>query len=385
MNYLRPVLVTALLLGWSMIANGCQAREVGETAVAVGTGADWVQDSFMISVQLAQAVNQEQAGSQEGPLFIVLSERAQSPSESARRLTLKIPRLPLWFHASTLVMGEDLAKHGVTEMVDFLSRNVNVRKNSMMVIARGATAAEVFQVETPLEPYSAVAIRRILETQENQAGIYVPMTLADFLYRLATPGIDPVLPQVKIITNGGQKLLKIDGMAVFRGPELVGELNETESRGFRFLRQDLIRGGLIIIPAPGDEGRYVTIELLSSRAAVKPILEDGQLRILVEVTADGNFYDQTSGQPLLTLENFRHMEKITAQQMEKEMYQTVRKAQQYQADILGWGRQVNISHPTIWSQVEKDWPEVFAQLEVDIKVNFKLRRTYLNDRSFVIK
>ncbi len=385
MKYLGLALVTILLLSWSLIITGCQSREVEQTAIAVGTAADWSEDSFVVTVQLAQAVTQEQSSTQESPESIVLSERGQTLSESARRLNLLLPRLPLWFHASTLLLGEDLAKRGITDIVDFLYRSINIRHNTLLVMTRGATAAEVLQVQTPLEPHSAAAIRRILETQENQTGIYVPITVDEFLYRIATPGIDPVLPQVTIIIQGGQKLLKIDGMAVFRGTEWAGELNETESRGFRFLSPKQIRGGLIIIPAPGDETRFVTIELISSQAKAKPILEEGQLRMLVEIKADGNFYDQTSPLPLVNLETFNILEEMTAHQMEKEIYQAVRKAQEYKADIFGWGRLVQINDPALWSQVEKDWPEVFSQIAVDVKVDFELRRTYLTDRSFIIK
>lgn len=385
MKYLGLALVTILLLSWSLIITGCQSREVEQTAIVVGTAADWSEDSFVVTVQLAQAVTQEQSSTQESPESIVLSERGQTLSESARRLNLLLPRLPLWFPASTLLLGEDLAKRGITDIVDFLYRSINIRHNTLLVMTRGATAAEVLQVQTPLEPHSAAAIRRILETQENQTGIYVPITVDEFLYRIATPGIDPVLPQVRIIIQGGQKLLKIDGMAVFRGTEWAGELNETESRGFRFLSPKQIRGGLIIIPAPGDETRFVTIELISSQAKAKPILEEGQLRMLVEIKADGNFYDQTSPLPLVNLETFNILEEMTAHQMEKEIYQAVRKAQEYKADIFGWGRLVQINDPALWSQVEKDWPEVFSQIAVDVKVDFELRRTYLTDRSFIIK
>lgn len=385
MKYLRLALATALLLGCSLIINGCQSREVEQTAIAIGTAADWSEDSFIVSAQLAQVATQQQSASQEGPQYIVLSERGKTLSESARRLTLTLPRFPLWFHASTLVLGENLAKRGLTDVVDFFPRNNNIRQNTLIVMSRGATAAEILQVQTPLEPHSAVGIRRILETQQNIVGIYVPVTLAEFLQRMASPGIDPVLPQVKIITYGDLKFLKIDGTAVFRGPELVGELNETESRGFRFLSPGQIRGGIIVIPAPGDEARYVTIELLTSQATVKPIWEEGQLRMLVEINAEGNFYDQTSDKQLLTLGNFSLVEEQTARQIEKEIYQAVRKAQEYQADIFGWGRQVNIHNPDLWAQVESDWPEVFSQMDVTVKAKFEMRRTYLNDRSFLIE
>lgn len=385
MRCLRLAFLALAWLGWSVLLGGCGATEVEQTSIAVGTAADWSEGDYVISVQLAKVLTPDQAVSIEGPLFVVMSEHGQTPSEAARRMSLTSPRRPLWFHASTLLLGEDLARHGISDMVDFLTRNPNIRKNSLLVMTRGATPEEILKIDTPLEPYSAVAIRRILETQEEQLGIYIPVTLGDFLINLATTGIDPVLPQVRIISDHGKKLMKIEGTAVFRGPEWVGELNETESRGLRFLSKEQIRGGLIVIPAPGDETRHVTIELISSQARTKPVFEDGQVRMMVEVETEGNFYDQTSAQQLLNLETIDHLEELVAQQMEKEMYQTIRKAQGYQADILGWGLLLDINYPQIWQEVEPDWPEVFAAMPVDIKVNFDLRRTYLTDQSFVIK
>lgn len=385
MRYLRLACLALAWLGWSVLLGGCVATEVEQTAIAVGIAADWSEGDYVVSVQLAKVLTPDQAGSVEGPLFVVMSERGQTPSEAARRVTLTLPRIPLWFHASTLVLGEDLARRGITDIVDFLTRNPNLRKNTLMVMTRGAKPEEVFKIDTPLEPHSAVAIRRILETQEEQTGIYSPVTLGDFVSNLAAAGIEPVLPQVRIISDHGKERLKIEGTAVFRGPEWVGELNETESRGLRLLSEEQIRGGLLVVPAPGDETRYVTIEVISSQATMKPVFEDGQVRMMAKVEADGNFYDQTSSQPLLNLETIDLLEELVAGQMEKEMYQAIRKAQGYQADIFGWGRLLDINHPEIWQQVEPDWPEIFAAMPVDIKVNFSLRRTYLTDRSFIIK
>lgn len=376
-----------LLFSWALVlimmsASGCQALDVQDTAIAIGAAADWKDEEFIVSAQVAKPVTQEQGTSPEEAQFEVISEQGKSVSDAARRISLTLPRIPLWFHASTLVLGEDISKQRLAEMVDFLARNRNIRKNTLIVVARGSLGSDLLKVNTPLEPHSAAAIRRILETQEEQAGIYMPVTLGDFLRNLTMPGIDPVLPEVAVVSDHGSQLLKVVGTAVFSGPVMVGELNESESRGFRFLSDKTIRGGLIIIPAPDDEQRNVTIELIASQAQTTPVFQDGQLRMKIKVLADGNFYEQTSSQPLLELAAFKKMEELTAQQMKKEMHQAIGKAQFYQADILGWGRLLEIYYPAIWKQVEKDWPQIFPDLETDIDVEFSLRRTYLTDQSF---
>lgn len=379
-NYLVFMILGLVFIVTS--ASGCQSLDVQDTAIAIGAAADWKDEEFIVSIQVAKHMTQEQGTSPEEVQFEVISEQGKSVSDAARRISLTLPRIPLWFHASTLVLGEDIAEHRLTEMADFLARNRNVRKNTLIVVARGSLGSELLKVNTPLEPHSAVGIRRILENQEEQAGIYMLVTLGDFLQNLTMPGIDPVIPEVAIVSDHGKPLIKAVGTAVFSGPVMVGELNESESRGFRFLSDKSIRGGLIIIPAPDDEQRNVTIELIASQAQTIPVFQNGELRMKIKVLADGNFYEQTSSQPLLELATFKEMEYLTAQQMKKEMYKAIGKAQLYQADILGWGRLLEIYHPAIWKQVEKDWPQIFPDIETDIDVEFSLRRTYLTDQSF---
>lgn len=366
---------------------GCQMVEVNDTAVVTGIAIDWKNHEFLVTAQIAEPQTQEQAGSQEGPPFVIVSESGQSISEAARRIMLTLPKLPLWFNASTLVLGEELAWHGLTPMTDFLARNRNLRKNTLIVLSRGVPdSSDILKVHTPLEPHSGTAIRRILEIQERQTGLYVPVTLAEFLRKLSTPGVDPTMPQVRIKEERGKRLLTIDGTAVFRGPLLVGELNEPESRGFRFLSPDRIRGGLVVIPSPGDSSRKVTIELITSLAVAKPVWdEEGNLRMQIKVQAEGNFYEQTSREQLLTLPVFAQLEQLTAQEMKQEMEQALHKAQSLQADIFGWGRLVESHHPQAWKELQADWPQVFSQLDADISVDFKLRRTYLTDRSFIFR
>ncbi|MGR6837185.1 Ger(x)C family spore germination protein [Syntrophomonas erecta] len=381
MKSLVYVLIPLILI----IGCGCQATEVNDTAVAMGLGIDWQEEHFVLTSQLARPTTQEQSGSSEDSQFIVLSEKGKTPTEAARRVMLTLPKIPLWFHASTILIGENLAQEQLPLLVDFLCRNRNIRKNSLVVITRGSTPAQIYELQSPLEPHSAVAIRRTLEIQEKQAGIYMPVTLGDFLSKLSTPGIEPVVPRVEIIPNGNQKMLKIEGTAVFRGPQMVGELNAQESQGYRFLSPKRIRGGLFVIPALDYPERWISIELITSIADAKPVIENNQLKMQIDIIADGNFYEQTSPEQLLSLKKFNQVQRLAQEQMTKQAVQAINRAQTLKADIFGWGRLVESSYPDLWQEIKQDWPETFSQLDYNINIQFELRRTYLTDSSFVFR
>jgi hypothetical protein len=95
-------------------------------------------------------------------------------------------------------VGESLAQTDMALMADFQTRSRLVRKNILVIVTHNATPDQVLAVQTPLESYSALAIDGIFRIQEKQLGIYMPVKLSEVLEKFATPGVEPVIPQVAI-------------------------------------------------------------------------------------------------------------------------------------------------------------------------------------------
>jgi Ger(x)C family germination protein len=292
---------------------------------------------------------------------------------------------PLWSHSDLILLGENLAQKDVALFTDFFARNRFVRKNIPLLITRGVSPADTLEVKTPLEPHSAHAITGMLKIQEKQLGLYVPVNMSDFLEKMATPGIEAVLPQITIEKQGEKSLLKLEGTAVFKDRKMVGSMDEMESRGYRWMQARMIEGGLIIIPSPLDKTKLITLELTRSKATIKPEIQNNTIKMKITIKAEGNFYEQNSEGDILTLENVPKMEALADEEIARQISLCITKAQSLASDILGWGKMVNSQDPALWKTLEKDWPQIFAGMEYDIKVKYELRRTYLTDKSFVFR
>ena len=248
------------------------------------------------------------------------------------------------------------------------------------------------QLKTPPENHSLVALEKILRGQQNYAEIYLPVTLREFRTKYATPGVEPVLPQVRIEENAGKNPAHSWGGGISRTPPLVGELDEIESRGLRFLDAGECGGGLVTVNLSGNRQsgpleEMVSMEIIRSRARCTPLInEDGSIETLIDIEADGNLYEQTTTEnPANYGEALPRLEQLTAAAIKEDAMACIKKAQLLGSDIFGWGEIISRKHPAVWRQLEADWPAHFSNLKVRAEARYSIRRAYLLDGPVPIK
>ncbi len=357
--------------------------EINNTAIVTALGADLLENGQMhFAVQLESASTKKEGAIKTKNL--VLTSDGRTITEAARKTTLYLPRIPLWPHASSLIIGENLACNDMALIADFFMRNRNVRMDSDMLIADNLSLEELFSVNDPLTGCSLRCIEQLLRFQETSLGHYVPVSIAEFFLKLATPGVDPVLPIVTVTSINGEQDLKLQGMAVFKDRRMVGYLNENESRGYRWLNPGKNMGGLLGVEMPEGEGRVV-FEVVNFKAKQTPRLQDGSLVMDIQIQAAINFYEQTGTAQLVGLEQKQNLEIAAARQIKQQVQACIDKSQSFNSDILGWGRTLYRYYPEEWEKLQNNWKEVYPQTRANIKVNCLVDRTYIGTRSFEFK
>ncbi|MDD4775930.1 MAG: Ger(x)C family spore germination protein [Syntrophomonas sp.] len=388
----RGILLGMIMLLVLSSLGGCYNRvELDETVAVTGYGLDVDKGQKVISVQIASPSGKPEGGSNAEVETMVLTESASGYAQAARQITLHFPRTPVWSLSTSIILSEALARDDLRLMMDFVSRNRFIRPNMMMFLTLGTSPEEVMQVKTPPEEYSSLALVKMMQGQESQSGIYMPVSLREFRSKYVTPGVEPVIPQVQIVEMDGEKVLQLQGVAVFLGHNMVGSLTEKESYGLRLLVSEENRGGLITVNLSGDResgplGEMVTMEITRSRSRSTPRLNaDGSVVISVDIEADGNLYEQTSSENLQTTANLVRLEDLTSQALKDDALACIHKAQLLKSDIFGWGAMISRQHPELWQQLEANWPSFFASLQVEVEAKYSIRRTYLIEEAMQIR
>lgn len=373
--FLIALTIAAIFLGgcWDMI-------DINEASVVTGVGIDYKDGAIIFTAQFAQSVSLLEAGAGQ-PLAETITARGQTASVAGRKVMLSSPVFPLWAHTDLIMVGEDLAHHDLSLLGDFLLRNRNLRPDAAVVLARQDTPETLLNVPVPLSPYSATAINEMLNNDETFEGVHVKVLMIDFLSDLATPGIEPVLPQISL--SGGNKIY-LNGAAVFKGRKMVGSLNEQECRGYRWLYHKENRGGTVTINSPIDK-KALSLEIDSIASKIRPVFKGDQLVIEINVDTELKLLEQTGQGNLMAEQGRTQLENLAEQEIKKQIEACVAKSQRLNSDILGFGRQVYRYYPGYWQKAEDHWEADYPKLVTKIRVTSRVTGDSLLKKSLNLR
>lgn len=397
----QPFLIIALTL----LCSGCwDYREIEQSSLPSAMGVELREDNkFNFSTLLVQPLPPGESGSANLQPVLVTGE-GPGVALAARRSMLSLSRVPEWAHARALILGEHLIKSDLSLAIDFMTRNRNLRPDITLFVSSSASPEEILSTQTPLVNDVGSGLQELINLNQIQLGVYVPVTTEEFTYRLATPGIEPLVPQLSLRdppaasqTNGEntdtnsnkannkKKQIYLNGAAVFKGPKVVGTFNETECRGYRWLSSPVHRGGIIIIPSPFSPEENLLLQIVGFDSKTRPELADGQIEMSIEITAELTLYEQSSASLLIDPQTAVQIESAASREIEAQISSCVNKSQELQSDVMGWGRLVYAYQPDLWETIASDWVNIFPTVKPKIQVKTILKRTGLTSKSFTFR
>lgn len=378
-----------------IFVTGCwKGRELNELAIAVALGIDKVGNQYKVSVQVVEPT--EVAGKKGGDKTPVTTYQitANTIFEAIRKMTTVNPRKIYPSHLRIVVLGESLAKEGIGQALDLLSRDEEIRTDFFIVVSKHTTAENTLKVLTKLETIPAVSLFSTLQTSEKQWAPTTTVTLDQLITTLVSDGRDPVLTGLVVLGDeqiGQEKrnmekvltptTLQYSGLAVFKKDKLIGWLNETESKAYNYI-SDEIKSTVGFVTCP--QGGKITFEVIRSKTKVKGSVKNGQPQIDIEVRLEINIGEVQCSIDLLETKNIAEVEMLANSKVEGFIDAAVKKVQKkYKVDIFGFGDVIHRSNPKEWRKLKKNWDHTFETMPVNVKVNHKIRHLGTVSNSFL--
>ena len=85
---------------------------------------------------------------------IVYSGKGETMSEAMKQIDLVIPKRLYLGHLSVTVVSEELAKNGLSNVMDFLIREPESVKRFYIILAKNSKAGDILKILSPLESLS---------------------------------------------------------------------------------------------------------------------------------------------------------------------------------------------------------------------------------------
>ena len=388
----KKIILGIIIISILFSTTACWDNEnIDEIAFVTGIGFDKTEEGMIeMTVQLVVPtfLQQREQGSDE-EAFWTTSFEDETVFGAVKGMLSIVNRRLFRNHIAIVVIGEELAREGMIDVLDFLERDHEMRKNAEMLVARGTTAQRVLQAQSNLEDIPSVHLTDIMENARLLAKLK-QKDLITLLREVNQQGQSSVIGTVQIVGQDGKDepaeeadngeemlLLKdmvVEGAAAFKEAQLVGWLSPPETRGYLFAQGGVV-DGVINVDNPQDREQRVSIEIRSAGVEKEVELAAGEPRISVEVWATGNLGEQQGAGNLTTQSDFAELAQELSARIEEEIREVVDLAQQdYEADIFGFGELMRRQHPDYWQQVRGDWEQEFIQAPVEIEVETTIRK-----------
>lgn len=383
MKCVKKVIILFLLCLVLTNSTGCwDNRDITDVSIISAVGIDRTSDNkieYTVQIVKPDTISAQAQGSSDDATW-TFSSTGETVLEAVRNTLSTVNLKVLNSFSDLIVIGEDIAKEGIVDVLDFFKRDHETNRKGYVLIAKGITAKEVINAKSELESIPAYHIASSIENTKALP-ILKEIIVIDLLIEMGSPGINPVIGVIQAIDGkkGEMKVkdLKVEGGAVFKKDKLVGWLNPIETRGYLFV-VDEFKNGIINIPNPQDTSKRVSIEIKKAKSEIDVQLDGGQPVLLIDLKIESNIGEQQGSGDLTTDDMVKEIEKEIVNSIEAEIRNTVQLAQrEFKSDIFGFGTVMHRKYLDFWNTVKDNWDSEFAKASVEIKVEATVRQSGL--------
>lgn len=385
-------IMTVILLPLS----GCWSqRELNELAIVLAIGIDKSENGVDVSVQVVNpgSVASQKGGSDRTPIVTYHIEGG-TVFEAIRKMTTMTPRKLYFSHIQMFIIGEELAKDGIRDILDYFSRDHEIRSDFYVAIAKDSSAEDILHILTPLEKIPASKMYNSLKGSEASWAPTVAVKLHELATKLETAGSENSLPTLSIVgdpqkghdiknvqTPDPFAILKYGELGIFKKDKLVGYFTEDESKGYNYIKNNV--KNTIGVLSCKKEGK-VSVEIMSVKTDVKAKVNNSVPSIEITTKAKQNIAEVECNVNLSKQEEIDYFSKKAEDRIRELMTVALTKAQkQYKSDVFGFGHQIYKEDPKFWKTIEKDWDRHFENLKVTINVEVTTIGTGTINNSFI--
>ncbi|MEK8128148.1 Ger(x)C family spore germination protein [Paenibacillus filicis] len=384
----RAIVCGLLLLIITGLLSGCWSRrELNNISIVVGLGLDKAGDQFKLTVQIVnpgQVAVKKSSMSNASPV-VTYEETGKTVPEALARMTVKAPRRLYFAHLRMVIIGEDVAREGVGSPLDFLSRNMELRTDFFLVVARRVSASEVLKMNSAMDPIPSNNMFTKLETSSKLWAATGSITLNRLIQELGTKGKSPTLTGIEILgkrsqgdkLSNGQSvdplvLLTYVGMAVFKEDRMVGWLEENDIKALNYV-QNTVTQTTGTISCPGGSGE-ITMQAIRADSSIDVSMEKGVPLFDISIKIEQDIADVECDMDLSKSSAVSELKKISDAKLNELVEASIRKVQkQFKTDIYGFGDVFHRKFPKAWHGI-KTWDDEFMNAKFQVRSDTNIRR-----------
>ncbi len=401
---MKKLILLLLVFSLSFTFSGCMGKgvELKDLTVVQGIGVDKKEDELSISIQVFDPAKASGSANElSGNLTKVLNSQGKSIYETIYKSSVQIGGEPFTSQNRIIVLGEDLVKEDIKEIMDYFFRNHKTRINVVIAIAKGE-AKEILQSDTGEALIPAEDVVKLIESSEEN--LIAPKTdVLSVLRPMKEIGGDFYITALKIKEeeqkqgeqeqsgsgggekqgegsgggeNGGQEQEKkdvvTDGVGVFKENKLIGYLDEDESKGLLWITGK-VNGGVLV--SQTEEVGQISTEIIDVVPKMQFSIEDNIPICSIKISCFLSADEIQGNEENFTLETLEPVEKQIGDNIKEKIEKTIKKCvQDYNVDIFRLNDYVRNYNPGLYKQVKGTWHDYIKNIQFKTDISVQITR-----------
>lgn len=335
-------------------------------------------------------------GGNQGGYFTVSLE-APTLLSSLELLNAVVDRRVNLSHTIWFVFSRELAEQGINDYFAPIARFYQFRRTTHVVTCEGR-ADEFLAQGRPVMENNVGKYYQLLHLGWKYTEFIPRDTFHTFYYEAHSIGTAPVTllaalekeerifpdnsPKPKgeylagrLPRRGGGKI-EVMGAAVYKKGVMVGTLNADEL-GIRKMFNNTFKRTIMDVPDPRHPGKFIIVEVnprLGPEIKIS-IDEKGFPVIRVHLKLEGEVISIQSGANYEDLKNIDILQAAVEKKIMGDVSEVINKSKELEADFFGFGLRARKLFTT-WSQWEAyRWDEKYPRAEIEVSVDYRVRRT----------
>lgn len=350
------------------------SREIDHRSMIVGMGVDLVDkgenQEFLVTLQIPILLSGTTEGGASGSVkeFETFNATGETILDAVSQIEAQTPTVLFFGHLKVLMIGENVAKHGLGGVIDFCDRLPQVANQIFLLVIEKGSAKEFIEEESPLVTLPALYLNRFFQAEQKIARtkdvkLFEYRRDANMISRAAT------LP----LANVDHKIV-IEGMGVFKDHKLVAKLDTYEVGISELLKKNNVKH-INYTTSVTKEEKDVKIGLSRGELKAKIRYEkDDPVKVTIDVKGEGEITEIGT----VAVHVSQDLVEKASRQLEKDIKslieQTISKMKAKNVEPWLIGHRIWAMDPRYFESL--DWDETgWRNSQIEVNVQFEIEHT----------
>lgn len=339
-----------------LIFCSCQESEqIDELSFVKLLAIDKSEEGFILTagIQIPSSKEDEKMESN------VLSVKCQTISQGLNLLESTTEKKIFYGQVDCVLLGEELAKSGIIDTVDYLVRSDELRFDIPVVVVENNTAHAIVESSKDNETHISERIVKKLESNysSSSSGIVEISTLVEML---EDPFRSAYLPYIR---KGEKDEFSVEGYCIFDNDKLIAFADETQSLGINFLNSTV--KNCLFIATIDDNLISLKVSGFKSNIKLKDSIFDIKINFkseIVQADADITVFDTSLNQKITEYQN---------NWAKNIVDETMAFLKQHSVDVASFGDTFHNKSPKEAEKYIDNWSTVFPQITYTVSIKSK--------------